>query len=72
MNAKEKAEEIFNQHYAILLDADSDISQEVLISVLAKKMALVTVKESIITASYGTNYALVLFLKEVKREIENL
>lgn len=47
MTAKEKAEEIFNIHYSILLDADSDISQEITISLLAKKMALVTINQMI-------------------------
>ena len=45
MTPKEKATSIYNQHYVLLLEADSDISQEVLISILAKKCALVSVKE---------------------------
>lgn len=45
MTPKEKATSIYNQHYVLLLEADSDISQEVLISMLAKKCALLSVKE---------------------------
>lgn len=45
MTPKEKATSIYNQHYVLLLEADSDISQEVLISILAKKCALMSVKE---------------------------
>lgn len=45
MTPKEKATSIYNQHYVLLLEADSDISQEVLISILAKKCALLSVKE---------------------------
>lgn len=71
MNSKSKAGEIFNQHYAILLDADSDIGQEVLISVLAKKMALVTVNE-IMTALTYTSDVRPIFWRQVKQEIENL
>lgn len=47
MTPKEKATSIYNQHYVLLLEADSDISQEVLISILAKKCALLSVKEVI-------------------------
>ena len=45
MTPKEKAASIFNQHYVLLLEADSDISAEVLISILAKKSAMLAVKE---------------------------
>lgn len=71
MNAKIKAVELFNQYYAILLDADSDISQEVLISVLAKKMALICVDEIIKSLTY-TSDARQIFWMQVKQEIENL
>ena len=45
MTPKEKATSIYNQHYVLLLEADSDISQEILISMLAKKCAMIAVKE---------------------------
>lgn len=45
MTPKEKATSIYNQHYVLLLEADSDVSEEVLISILAKKCALLSVKE---------------------------
>ena len=45
MTPKEKAASIFNQHYMLLFEADSDISEEVLISILAKKSAMLAVKE---------------------------
>ena len=47
MTPKEKAASIFNQHYVLFLEADSDISEEILISILAKKCALLSVKEVI-------------------------
>lgn len=47
MTPKEKATSIYNQHYVLLLEADSDINQEVLISILAKKCAMLAVKEVI-------------------------
>ena len=71
MNAKIKAVELFHQHYAILLDADSDISQEVLISVLAKRMALVTVEEIIQALTYASDVR-PIFWRQVKQEIEKL
>jgi hypothetical protein len=42
MTPKEKAKQIVAQHYAILFDSDSDKGQEVLVSLLAVKSALVT------------------------------
>lgn len=71
MTAKEKAEELFNIHYFILLDADSDISQEILISSLAKKMALVTIEEIITSLTYMSDFR-PIFWRQVKQEIEKL
>ena len=71
MTAKQKARDIFNQHYSILLDADSDISQEVLISLLAKKMALVSVEEIIEALTYASDVR-PIFWRQVKQEIEKL
>lgn len=39
---KETAQELFNQHYFILFDSESDKGQEILISLLAKKAAILT------------------------------
>lgn len=79
MTAKEQADKIFNQHYFILLDADSDISQEILISSLAKKMALVTIEEIIKEHCHESEHKnaiaqdrWVLFWMQVKQEIEKL
>lgn len=47
MTPKEKATSIYNQYYILLLEADSDVSEEVLISILAKKCAILSVKEVI-------------------------
>jgi hypothetical protein len=40
----EIAKKIFSDHYLILFEADSDLSEEILITVLAKKHALKTVQ----------------------------
>lgn len=45
MTPKEKATSIYNQYYILLLETDSDISEEILISILAKKCAMLSVKE---------------------------
>jgi len=42
---KEKAQELFNKHYCILLDDGDDLSQEVLISILSRKLAILTAQE---------------------------
>ena len=44
MTAKQKAEEIFMSHYVILMDSDSDKGEEVIVSVLSKKLAIKTVE----------------------------
>jgi hypothetical protein len=40
----EIAKKIFSYHYLILFEADNDLSEEILITVLAKKHALKTVQ----------------------------
>lgn len=51
MTPKEKAINLFNKHYLLILEIDNDLSQEIIISILAKKNALLTVDE--IIASLG-------------------
>ena len=45
MTPKEKAKELFYNHYMILFDSDSDKGQEILISLLSIKSAIITVDE---------------------------
>lgn len=40
----EIAEKIFSEHYIVLFDAGNDLSEEILITILAKKHALKTVQ----------------------------
>jgi hypothetical protein len=40
--AQEFAKKLFNEHYMILFDSDSDKGEEILVSILAIKSALVT------------------------------
>jgi len=75
MNPKEKAVNIFNKYYVSILDVNNDLSEEVIISILAKKQALIAVDDIIkivecydrIHISNQLNYWI-----EVKNEIEKL
>jgi len=43
--AKKKAIEIFNKNYFVLFDSESDKGEEILVSILSTKCALITVNE---------------------------
>ena len=47
MTPKEKAEELFRKFYMILFDADSDISAEIMISILSIQSAGLAIDELI-------------------------
>jgi len=49
MTPKEKAVQLFNKYYVLILEIDHDLSQEIIISILAKKQALIAVDEIIET-----------------------
>jgi len=49
MTPKEKAQELFNKHYMPLLESESDLSEEILVSILARKAALITVDEILLS-----------------------
>lgn len=73
MNPKEKATQLFNKYYVSILEINHDLSEEIIISILAKKHALIAVDE-ILSANHiwykGTipyNY-----WQQVKNEIEKL
>jgi hypothetical protein len=65
MKAKQQAQQIFNAHYIELLLSDSDYSNEVLISVMAQKAAMVTVNYIIENCNSA-------FWQNVKTEIQKL
>ena len=70
MIPKLKALELFNKHYLLILEIDNDLSEEIIISILAKKHALITVDEIISTfAIMGLGSK---FYEDVKQEIEKL
>jgi hypothetical protein len=70
MTPKEKAVQLFNKYYVSILEVDHDLSQEILISILAKKQSLIAVDEIISTfAIMGLGSK---FYEYVKTELTNL
>jgi hypothetical protein len=47
MTSKEKAVQLFNKYYVSILEVNNDLSEEIIISILAKKHALIAVDEII-------------------------
>lgn len=47
MTPKEKAVQLFNKYYVSILEVNNDLSEEIIISILAKKQALIAVDEII-------------------------
>ncbi len=78
--AKEKAEEIFNSHYFVLFTSETECAEECIVSILAKKAALVTVgnmvqllEHIIISCKHDEKTIKLLnFYDKVQSEIEKL
>ena len=51
--AKEEAEAIYNKHYCSILEYGEELSQEIVISLLAKKSALIHVEDIIDEYEYN-------------------
>jgi len=47
MTPKEKCDQLYHDNYMILFDIDSDSSEEILINILSKQLAINTVDEII-------------------------
>lgn len=78
MTPKEKAEELFSRYYVMMLETDSEISEEITISILSKQCSIIAVNEVIADANNKvyhigrnglTDYD---YWWEVKQEIEKL
>ena len=85
MTPKEKAEKLVDNHRLILINSETDCSEELLCTLIAKQCALIAVKEIIkfeksivkqlekITINLSGQFELKkLYWQEVKKEIENL
>lgn len=76
-NVKEKAVELFNKYYVSILELNNDLSEEIIISILAKKHALIAVTE-IINSNPHSNpfntdiHSTMQYWIEVKKELTNL
>lgn len=68
MTPKQRANDIINKHYFILFDSESDKGEEVLVSSLATKAALITVDEIIKTCNISAE---VCYWAKVRNEIVN-
>ena len=77
MTPKEKAEFLVHKHRMILMNEDTDCGEEILVSIISKKCALIAVDE-IIKANphsnpFNTNvYSTMDYWQDVKQEIEKL
>ena len=77
MNPKEKSNELYNKYYQNILTYGEELSQEITISLLAKKCALIAVQE-ILNCNPHTNpfntdvYSTYDYWFQVKLEIEKL
>ena len=77
MNPKEKSTQLFNKYYVSILEINHDLSEEIIISILAKKQALIAVTE-IINSNPHSNlfntdiHSTMQYWIDVKTEIEKL
>jgi hypothetical protein len=77
MNPTEKAVQLFNSYYVSILGINNDLSEEIIISILAKKQALIAVTEIINSNPYSNPFntdvhSTMQYWIEVKNEIEKL
>lgn len=66
MNAKETSEHLYDKHYAEIVEFDSGLSEEVIISILAIRHAIITATE---LSKHSINAA---FWHDVITELEKL
>lgn len=77
MTPEDKAKSIYSDYYLMILEYGKDLSQEIIISILAKKSALISVQE-ILNCNPHTNqfntdvYSTYDYWFKVKLEIEKL
>ena len=76
MNTTKIAVEIYNSHYASIMEYGEDFGQEILISVLAIKASVITVDQKIETAKEVSGYVeskiYTNLMEEVKQKILEL
>ena len=70
-DSKKRAIELFNKYYVSILELNNDLSEEIIISILAKKHALMAVDEILKVAFYSPPDCYNFYLN-VKIELSNL
>ena len=66
---KEKAKELFDQYYMLILNTGGELSNEIIISILAKQSCLIAVKQIL---DNDLNNEVYYYWEEVEEEINNL
>jgi hypothetical protein len=66
---KEKAKQIFNQYYMLILNIGKELENEITISILAKQSSLIAVKQIL---DNDLNSEVYFYWEEVEEEINNL
>ena len=66
---EEKAKELFNQYYILILNTGGELSNEIIISILAKQCSLIAVKQIL---DNDLNNEVYYYWEEVEEEINNL
>jgi hypothetical protein len=69
---KEKAKELFDQYYFLILNIGGELGQEIIVSMLAKNCALFAIIEILEIKSVDKDFDLSDYWQEVEREIYNL
>lgn len=69
MTPKQYAEQLYNKYYAIIFEYGEEMSQEVVVSTLAKKCAIQAVNEMI---ENTMSYTISNYLLDTKKQLEQL
>lgn len=74
MTPKEKAEQLYNKYYMLLIQQGEGFGQEILVSLLAKKSALIAVDYMIETSNEAMLFKQIKreYLQKLKNEIQKL
>jgi len=69
---KEKAKELFDLYYFLILNIGGELGQEIIVSMLAKNCALIAIIEILEIKSVDKDFDLSDYWQEVEREIYKL
>ncbi len=72
MNPKDKAKELFDKYYVLIFDIDSGLSEEILVSILSKRCALLAAENIRTEMVQSQNYERAIYFRDVKSQIKML